>query len=55
MLYLAHNPQYISKLYEEQKEVLGWRNPPLSLGKPSKAEVIKETLQLQSPIYSILR
>lgn len=59
LLHLANKPDIIEKLYQEQKDVLGWPLPPLSLEALQKLKlndrVIKETLRLHSPIHSIMR
>lgn len=59
MLHLANRREFVAKLYEEQKEVLGWPLAPLTWDNLQKLKlnerVIKETLRLHSPIHSILR
>lgn len=59
MLNLAHRPDLIEELYQEQINVLGLPLPDLAWENLQKLElngqVIKETLRLHSPIHSIMR
>lgn len=57
MLHLAHRPDLVAALHDEQVRVLA--GTPLTLDNMQRlglnARVIKETLRLHSPIHSILR
>lgn len=59
MLRLAQNPAIMEELYQEQARVFGTDLPPLvydDLAKlPLNQAVIKETLRLHAPLYSIMR
>jgi sterol 14-demethylase len=59
ILYLAHQPNLIEELYQEQLRVLGSPLPPLTSTNIQKLQLsswmIKETLRLHSPIHSVLR
>lgn len=59
MVNLAHKPELIEEMYQEQIKVLGSPLPPLTLESIQKltfhGQVIKETLRLHSPIHSIMR
>jgi sterol 14-demethylase len=59
LLNLAHKPELIEELYQEQLSVLGPSRPELTWENLQKltlnGQVIKETLRLHSPIHSIMR
>lgn len=59
LLNLAHRPDIVEELYQEQLQVLGSPPAPLTWENVQKltlsSQVIKESLRLHSPIHSILR
>ena len=57
MVHLAHRPQLIEELYQEQMEVLKGEEPTYETLQHLTLhnDVIKETLRLHSPIHSIMR
>ncbi|KAL2045341.1 hypothetical protein N7G274_002424 [Stereocaulon virgatum] len=59
LLHLAAEPQMASLLYNEQLHVLGSVDAPLSLEDvqklPLHANVVRETLRLHPPVYSVMR
>ncbi|KAH8647684.1 cytochrome P450 [Xylariales sp. PMI_506] len=56
---LAHHPELVEELYQEQLSVLGSPLPPLTWENLQNltlsGQVIRETLRLHSPIHSIMR
>lgn len=59
MLHLAAEPKIALELYEEQLRVLGSTDAPLCLDDvqklPLHANVVRETLRLHPPVYSVMR
>jgi sterol 14-demethylase len=59
LLNLAHKPELIDELYQEQLFILGSPLSDLTWGNLQKltlnSQAIKETLRLHSPIHSIMR
>ena len=59
ILHLAHRPELIEQLYQEQLSILGSPLPPLTHTNLQQLNLnswmIKETLRLHSPIHSVMR